>query len=91
MQCSVESGIMQFCLGGRLERISAPELLMAWEAEKKAKNIEGIRGECSRLEYISSAGMRLLQEIQAECPQGIGFNKVCPAVEVILQHNGFAI
>lgn len=89
MQYSIESGIMQLCLVGRLDSISAPELLMAWEAEKTAKTIEGIRIDCSGLEYISSAGLRLLQEMKAECSLGIGFNKVCPAVEIILKQNGF--
>lgn len=91
MQYSVESGIMQLCLVGRLDSISSPELLMAWEAEQTANTIDGIRIDCSGLEYISSAGIRLLQELQAECPQGIGFNKVCPAVKVILKQNGFTI
>ena len=91
MQYSVESGIMQLCLGGRLDSISAPELLMAWEAEKVVKTIEGIRIDCSGLEYISSAGIRLLQEIQARCTQGIMFSNVNHAVERILKQKGFMV
>ena len=91
MQYTLESGIMQLRLGGRLDSISAPELLMAWEAEKKSQNIEGMRIDCSRLEYISSAGLRLLLVIQAECALGIVFSSICPAVERLLKQNGFAI
>ena len=90
MQYTVESGIMQLRLGGRMDSISAPELLMAWEAEKTAKAIEEIRIDCSALEYVSSAGIRLFQEIQAECDLPIRFNNLCPAVERILKQNGFA-
>ena len=65
LRYNVEGGMMQLCLGGRLDSISAPELLLAWEEEKTAKTIEGIRIDCSGLEYVSSAGLRLLQELQA--------------------------
>ena len=82
---------MQLCLGGRLDSISAPELLMVWEEEKTARSIEEIRIDCSGLEYISSAGLRLLQEIQARCTQGIMFSNASHAVERILKQNGFMV
>ena len=43
-------------LCGRLDSITAPELLLEWEKEKTATNIERAIVDCERLKYISSAG-----------------------------------
>ena len=39
------------------------------------------------MQYISSAGLRLLQEIQAGYTQGIMFSNASPAVKRILKQN----
>ena len=43
-----------------MDTITAPELLRAWNTEKEKNEITAIRIDCSKLQYISSAGLRLL-------------------------------
>ncbi len=88
MKYTVEKEILQVSLTGRLDSISAPQFLMAWEEEKADKPIAGVSIDCTNLEYISSAGIRLLQEMQKNCHQGIRFTGVNPSVAQILQQKG---
>ena len=43
-----------------MDTITAPEMLTAWEAEKAGNKICGIEIDCSDLQYVSSAGLRVL-------------------------------
>ncbi len=60
MSHTVKNGIFQMALRGRFDSLSAPRILEAWESEKSASAIESAEIDCSNLEYISSAGVRVL-------------------------------
>ena len=90
MEYALEKGILHLSLCGRLDTISAPQLLLVWEKANHGGNIEGIRIDCTRLKYISSAGIRLLLEIQENCGRPLGFSGVNAKVKEILQQNGLA-
>jgi len=64
MHCAVEGGVFQASLRGRVDTITAPELLKAWEAEQGAASVAAAEIDCSRLQYISSAGLRVLLIMQ---------------------------
>ncbi len=88
LQYTLEKGMLHLSLRGRLDTISAPQLLRVWEEVKDGGSIEGIRIDCSHLEYISSAGIRLLLAIQENCSSPIVFSGAKAKVKEILQQKG---
>ena len=71
-------------LRGRVDSISAPKILAAWESEKVVNVIDSVEIDCSKLEYISSAGIRVLSDIHGDCSRGVELLNVNPSVSEIL-------
>ena len=71
-----------------MDTITAPELLKAWEAEKGGTPITAAEIDCSRLQYISSAGLRVLLILQKGGAQ-VRLTGVNDAVWEILETTGF--
>lgn len=88
MDCRVAGGVFRASLRGRMDTITAPELLKAWEAEKGAAPITAAEIDCSRLQYISSAGLRVLLILQKGGAQ-VRLTGVNDAVWEILETTGF--
>ncbi|SDG25761.1 anti-anti-sigma factor [Selenomonas sp. WCT3] len=88
LQYTLNEKILHLSLCGRLDTISAPELLIMWEKVNIGGSIEGVRIDCTRLEYISSAGIRLLLKIQESCSSPIVFFRANEKVKEILQQKG---
>ena len=63
--------------------------LMVWEEANADGRVEGVRIDCAQLEYISSAGIRLLLEMQENCSHHIVFSGANAKVKAILQQKGF--
>ena len=55
----LEGGKLTFALSGRLDTNTAPEL----ESELKLDGVEGVVFDFSALDYISSAGLRVLMTV----------------------------
>ena len=89
MYYTCEDGLFQLSLAGRVDSISAPKILMAWDAEKSSGVIDRIQIDCSGLEYISSAGIRVLLSMQESCNRDILFYNVSQPIAKILAKNGF--
>ncbi|MBQ7197701.1 MAG: STAS domain-containing protein [Selenomonadaceae bacterium] len=85
MNCTLDDGILKMTLRGRIDSISAPQILAAFETA----NVDAVKIDCSALEYISSAGMRLLIDIHKSCANGLVLFNVNSSVEKILSQNGF--
>lgn len=45
--------------------------------------------DCGRLDYISSAGLRVLLIMSKECPDGVRLRGVNQVVNEILEQSGF--
>ena len=84
----IRSGVFRASLRGRMDTITAPELLKAWEAEKGGTPITAAEIDCSRLQYISSAGLRVLLILQKGGAQ-VRLTGVNDAVWEILETTGF--
>lgn len=60
LDAAVENDVLKVSLRGRMDTITAPELLKTWETEKSEYEINAVEIDCSELQYISSAGLRVL-------------------------------
>lgn len=67
--------------------MAAPELLLEWEKEKAATNIERAIVDCERLTYVSSAGVRVLLTMQEKTKCGVTLIHVSPLVRKLLEQN----
>ena len=88
MEHRVADGVFRASLRGRMDTITAPELLKAWEAEKATASITAARIDCTRLQYISSAGLRVLLIMQKSGAK-LHLTGVNDAVREILDTSGF--
>ena len=87
LKFNVSGGTMKFTLSGRLDTISAPELLDTFRSKH---DIQSVELDMHDLDYISSAGLRVLLIIYKALPAG-GFKmqNIKPAVQEILETTGF--
>ena len=76
-------------LQGRVDTITAPEILKAWEAEKEVRPIDTVRIDCSALDYISSAGLRVMLMMHKESKNGVTLTGINDVVREILEQTGF--
>jgi anti-anti-sigma factor len=83
----LESGMLKMSLHGRLDTITAPDLLTFYEKHKdeiKTANID-----CKNLDYVSSAGLRVLLIMHKGCDGGVTLKNINTTVEEILDQTGF--
>lgn len=85
------SGRLQIKLCGRIDSITAPVFLKAWEEEVKTGKVDSVVTDCADLKYISSAGLRVLLIIKKSLPgnEFILHNVNEPIME-ILDTTGFS-
>ncbi len=60
---TVDKGTVTIALAGRLDAVTAPELMAC--LEDSLGSATGLRIDCSALEYISSAGLRVLMKARS--------------------------
>ncbi|MBR3428871.1 MAG: STAS domain-containing protein, partial [Clostridia bacterium] len=62
------SGRLQIRLSGRVDSLTAPAFLKAWEEEVSTDKVDSVVVDCADLKYISSAGLRVLLMIKKSLP-----------------------
>ena len=82
-----DGGKLCVALEGRLDTTTAPELEASLKEELDTVNELII--DLAKLEYISSAGLRVLLLMQKRCSNGITLTGVNETVRDILQKTGF--
>lgn len=84
----VENGTLVCRADGRIDTISAPTLLEVFE-----EHHEGVKAMCldaEKLEYISSAGLRvLMMAVKALGPGSVTMKNTSPSVKEIMETTGF--
>ena len=87
LKYGISGGTLNFTLSGRLDTISAPELL---DVFRSSHDIQSVELNMQDLDYISSAGLRVLLIMYKTMPAG-GFKirNIKPAVQDILDTTGF--
>jgi anti-anti-sigma factor len=78
---------MTLNLKGRLDTMTAPSLLAFYEQNKDS--LQGVVVDCAELDYISSAGLRVLLIMQKGCSEGVRLRNVNALVTEILGQTGF--
>ena len=89
IHASMEDGTLSFALSGRLDTITAPNLLTFFENAQAESPAEAVTVDCSRLEYLSSAGLRVLLIMHKACPGGVTLRGANEVVAEILEQTGF--
>ncbi len=88
---NAHGGEMKVVLRGRLDSVTAPELLGVYEKTTAQEKVEKITVDASELEYISSAGLRVLLLMIKQVGNGnltvTGQNET---VQTIFDQTGFA-
>lgn len=83
----LQDGTMNLRLTGRLDTMTAPGLLAFYE--KNREMIQGVIVNCAELDYISSAGLRVLLILHKGCEGGIRLQNINTLVADILEQTGF--
>ena len=90
LQTKHDGETLSFILTGRMDSLSAPLLLDAWEKESVAQTVQKVIIDCNNLQYVSSAGLRVLMMIKKALPEApLVLMNVNRPVKEILVTTGF--
>ena len=89
IHAALENGTLSLALSGRLDTITAPNLLAFFENARAEHPLEAVAVDCDRLEYISSAGLRVLLIMHKACAGGVTLRGANEVVAEILSQTGF--
>ena len=89
VDASIQAGTLSLALVGRLDTITAPSLLSFFEKVKAEQTLEAVEVDCSRLDYISSAGLRVLLIMHKACKGGVTLHGKNESVTEIITQTGF--
>ena len=85
---ALENGILKVSISGRLDSLTAPRLLEAWEDTTSTAIIESAEFDCTGLEYISSAGARVLLILQKALNNNVTLINAKPSITKTLKQKG---
>ena len=88
---SINGDKLNLILSGNLDTLSAPKLLANYEKIKEDNAIRSVFIDCSKLEYVSSAGLRVLLIMQNDCKSGITMKSCNETVIEILSDTDIKI
>lgn len=80
---------LSMIFNGRIDTLSAPDVLRAFENIQDGNKIRRIEIDCTGLEYISSAGLRVLLIMHKSAEDGLTLTGVKENVREILAQTGF--
>ena len=88
---SLDGDRLNLVLSGNLDSLSAPELLGNYEKITEDNNVDSVFIDCSNLEYVSSAGRRVLLIIHNGCKGGVIMNSCNERVGEVLSNTNINI
>lgn len=89
IHASMNDGTLAFAFSGRLDTITAPSLLAFFENAQAEHPAKAVTVDCGRLEYLSSAGLRVLLIMHKACEGGVTLRGANEVVTEILSQTGF--
>lgn len=88
---SIDGDKLNLILSGNLDTLSIPKLLANYEKIKEDNTLISVFIDCSKLEYVSSAGLRVLLIMQNDCEGGITMKSCNETVIEILSDTNIKI
>ena len=85
----VDGSKLKLTLSGSLDTLSAPKLLANYENIKENNKLETVDIDCVNLNYVSSAGLRVLLIMENDCEGGVTMKSCNESVVSILEQTGF--
>ena len=89
VEATIQDGTLSLALAGRLDTITAPSLLSFFEKTKSQQSVDAVEVDCGRLDYISSAGLRVLLIMHKACEGGVSLRGENEVVSEIMSQTGF--
>lgn len=89
LRAEFTQNMLNLHLCGRLDTLSSPGLLAFYEKTVGFYMIDQVCVDCKDLEYISSAGLRVLLIMQKKCKHGIVLRGANGNIMEILEQTGF--
>ncbi len=89
LKAELEGEALRLQLNGRLDTLTAPGLLAFFEKTAEENTVSGVSVDCGSLDYISSAGLRVLLIMQKRCKEGVTLRGINDTVRDILEQTGF--
>ena len=81
--------MLELRITGRLDSLTAPQLLEVYEKRNAAGGIRKVQVDCRAMDYISSAGLRVMLIMQKNSADGVNLIGVNDTVMEILDQTGF--
>ena len=75
-------------INGRLDTVTAPEFESSFEAN--SEGVDELIIDCEKLEYVSSAGLRVFLSLQKKFKTSMKLINVCELVMEVFEMTGFA-
>ena len=91
MNYTLENNMFKVSIVGRLDSLTAPQLLTAWEKIKTTCMPIGAEIDCAKLEYITSAGIRVFLIIQKALGRNLTLTNINSALENLFIQKGFSV
>ena len=88
---SIDGDRIDMVLSGNLDTLSAPKLLANYEKIKENNIVHSVFIDCSKLQFVSSAGLRVLLIMQNDCEGGIIMESCNETVIEVLSDTGIKI
>ncbi len=91
VDASIDGNKLNLVLSGNLDTLSAPKLLVNYENIKEDNPFSSVFIDCSKLEYVSSAGLRVLLIMQNDCENGVMMDSCNETLIKILSNTNIKI
>lgn len=89
MQAYVKNCTLNLSLKGRVDTLTAPDMLAMFERAKAEHELSSVVIDCNELSYISSAELRVLLIMKKGCTDGVKLTGINQVVREILEQSGF--
>ena len=90
INASIQGGTLSVALSGRLDTITAPTLLAFFETTREEHPMEAVVVDCTNLDYVSSAGLRVIVIMHKACSGGVTLVNPNEIVTDVLWQTGFS-